>query len=310
MRVWLVVGMALSLCAQVEDAREAVQKAHSLYQQGRLQEAEKLLEQHTGSADPLAASIALSDLAVIQQDTGRIREAERTYRNALRQIEKIAEKDARQTLKIRTSGNLAGLYLEDNRPGKAERILRAIPMAELPPGEDSARIRGTTASLYMVRGRAREAEEMYLSVLDFWRRAPRRTDAAVVLNNLAVLAMERKDSETALSRLEESLEHWKASGLASHPLTIRTLSNYGWILLERRQAEQAKAALEQAIRIARAWFEADSKVTANLSMLYAQALEATGDRRQAKAIRASVLGEQGYDPGKHTVDVLDLRRSR
>jgi tetratricopeptide (TPR) repeat protein len=260
--------------------------------------------------DPLRNAMANSNLGVIYQDLGEHRKSERYYIRARALLESQQSSPEQQTLWARTVSNLASLYVEMGQTGKAERLLDALRKANLPEGDDTARMRGTVAGLYLVRGRARQAEELYLSLLKYWEQKPNYRDAAVVLNNLGVLAFQRNDPRTAVGRFRQAVEYWRRAASEDHPSSITARANYGSALLATGDRTQALEVLKTALTQAKAWHGDTAAITGQITALYAEALEASGEKKEARRKREEaksiVSALAASDPAAHTVDILDL----
>jgi hypothetical protein len=76
---------------------------------------------------------------------------------------------------------------------------------------------------------------------------------------------------------------------------------------ERKSALQV---LGTAAAHARQWHGAAAPITAQIALLYAAALEASGDRKHARTLRqeAGAITSSSPKPAAHTVDILDLGR--
>jgi tetratricopeptide (TPR) repeat protein len=310
MRFILLLLCAVPVIGRAQDATQVLTNTQALQDAGHLREAAQELTELLAKPESKALSRTLiatiwGNLATVYHDMGETKKAERAYGKAR---ELLANSSGDRTMWFRTTASLAALYLETSQTGKAERLIESMRGIEPPEGEDAARFNGTVASLHMVRGRRAEAQQLYESVLAYWRQTRSVKEMAIVLNNLAVLALEQGDPATGAARLAEALELLRQGIGDSHPAVLKATANYGNALLASKQDQKAVEVLEQALTISR---QANhTVVTAHLAALYSQALRATGRKEEAKRMKDEADRMQSAlsasHPGRHTVDVLDL----
>jgi tetratricopeptide (TPR) repeat protein len=82
------------------------------------------------------------------------------------------------------------------------------------------------------------------------RREGRRSEEALALVDLGLLALDRREFPTAIGHLEQALPLAQAQGEPA--LLGEVLSNLGWVLLSADRAEAAQRHLEQALGLIRA----------------------------------------------------------
>ena len=293
---------------------ECIKRAQQFYNSGDLRGAETelsalLSRPEAATSGCIANATAYSNLATVYQDMGRALDAERMYEKARDLLSPHLTDPVSRVLWFRTTGNLAAMYMETDQTGKAERLVKILSTFDMPKGEDTARFRGTQASLLMVRGREREAEEQFKTLLEYWREQKNYKECAVVLNNLGVLAIRRGDWRLSAERLHDSLWLWKRAMGAEHPAVLTASANYGYVLMQSGLKQEAAEFLEAALAAARKVHGEATPITAHLAELCSQAMRSTGRTKEAKSLKAeaermsSALAAQ---PGKHVVDVLDL----
>jgi tetratricopeptide (TPR) repeat protein len=318
MRTVIYAVLIAIMPAAAAERHADIVRAEQLYAAGDLYGAERLLREilsnpEAAARDPRVAFLH-SDLGVIYQDLGRTADAERSYLKARALLEHHRGTPDGEMLWIRSLNNLVSLYLETGRYGPGERIVQELAKLRLPDGPDATRILGNIAGVHMVRGRHKEAETLFQEVYERQMKTGNILEAAVALNNLGTLAMERKDRATAVSRLARAMDLWKEGGVNDHPVYLPTFTNYGYALLEAGDGERAADVLGQALALAKRWHGDRSPVTAQVGMHYAAALSATGRKREAKEIKADAARARSAfaasDPARHTVDVLDFGRRR
>ena len=303
MRFAIALTCITALAGQTPSAEEQLAKTQQLYIAGDLVKAEKILLSLVPLATPTStwAATAFSNLGVLCHEMGRITEAEHWHMKA----KSHAAVDGPMYAQVLNS--LASLYLETGRPGEAERIIGELEKRPL-EGHLKARLNSNLGALYMVRGRRRDAEKVFLTVLDWWEKNGFVRDAAVVLNNLGLLAMERKDLPTALTRLQRSHDLWLQHAGAYHYSFLRTVANYGAVLLASGRIPEAERMLARARTLAEESHGAEHEITAGISIVYADALAATGRKQEAKRIRTDAM--RVGSALRQTVDVLDFAAER
>ena len=305
MRLFILLSFVATLCGQAVTPEARIAHAEKLHAGGDLGSAEKIL---LGVIDdkrtsPAWLPRAYMDLGVVCHDQGRLGEAERWYSRSRR----LVTPDS--TLHMQVLNNLASLHLENGQIGKAERAAAELARLTPPPGELEIRMQSTAAAVHMARGRNREAEQMFITVLAGWEKSGRPRDVAVVLNNLGVLALERKDVRTALTRLQRSWELWQQEIGGDHVMFVHTMANYGAALLASGQTSAAEEHLSRALALATKWYGAEEPLALQISAIYANALTANGRKKEAKDLRAKVARASSALTPK-TVDVLDFTYGR
>jgi len=226
-RVCLFV-LLWALAASAEPAPELAEKirqGRSLQSQGRFAEAESRFEsvlQETerlpGQADLQAT--ALSHLASVEIDLGRLEEASRLCERAISILIKSAgEADGRvQTLRT----ELAGLYVESGQSTTAEKLLRRIIAFQVSQAQtatpQAAFALDVLACLYARRKNlavAEAAERQSLSVLEALPN-PDLTSVALGNLHLSIFLNSRKRAAEALPYAERASTNVKdASGTAT-----------------------------------------------------------------------------------------------
>jgi tetratricopeptide (TPR) repeat protein len=263
--------------------------------------------------DPFQMALVYSNLGVVYADLGEAIRAESSYLKARTLLEPENANPVYRQLWARTLNNLASMYLETGQYGKAERILALLRPVDLPEGDDKARIRGTEAGLHRVLGHIREAESAYLSLLEYWQRKQNHGEAAVVMNNLGAVALDRGDPRTGAARFREAMELWNRSGVGDHPTSLVAATNYGSALFLIGKKREARDRLHDAMLRAVHWHGPAAPITAQITAMYAAALEANGDKKEARRILAEAKSTASAlapaDPAAHTIDVLDLVRT-
>ena len=314
MRIPIYFMFAIALLGETPRPEDSVFRAQQLYNAGDIQAAQRELLTLVSRSDaaPYTLATAWSNLGVIYQDMAKAAESERAYVKARTLLENNPVPPEGRDLWLRTVNNLASMYLETGQPGKAERIIETLARQQVPDGDDGARIKGTIASMHMVRERHREAEEMFLALLKYWDKRGMAKESAVILNNLGVLALRRDDWRTAVARLKRSLECWKEALGTDHPTALTASANYGYALLMNGQRGAAEEVLERTYAVAKSSHEDATPLITHIAALYSVALDANGRKKEARRMKdesermSSAWGPT--DPARHTVDIRDLKR--
>jgi tetratricopeptide (TPR) repeat protein len=307
-RLAILLSFIAALAGQTLTPDAQVSRAQELHASGDFATATEILSNLIQNVDdakdpPPWLARAYTNLGVISHDQGRFQEAERWHLKARR----IAIPNS--TVQLQVLNNLASAYLETAQYGKAERIIDEMSKLDIPPGELAIRTEGAIASLHMARGKNDKAEQMFIRLLAEWEKENKPRDAAVVLNNLGVLALERNDVRTAVSRLRRSYELWQREIGGDHVMFVHTIANYGAALLANRQAAAAEEHLSRALSLAEKWHGPEGRITLQVAAIYAEALKANGRKKEAKSMSDKVArGSSAFRP--HTVDVLDLTQEK
>lgn len=309
-------GVAVILSTDALAPRLAISRADELNRAGDIRGAENALMPVVSSPDlirkyPEEIALARGNLGALYQDLSRPAEAERQYVKADALL-RGKSTPLSEILRSRISLNLASLFLETGQHGKAERIISELSKRNIEDKNDAARLRGTIGSLHMVRGRYEEARREFLAALEWWNSQNDSMNAAVVLNNLGVLAMEQGDTKVAEAHLSEGVRLWQTMADPDSPASLRGMANYGAALVFNGKGAAAKDILERALGIAKRWHGENTLVTAQVAMLYSAALDTTGSKKEAKRLRTETqrIGAAlaAIDPAVHTADILDLAR--
>jgi tetratricopeptide (TPR) repeat protein len=315
MRPAIYLAFVISLPAQRPEVN--IPAAGETHDAGELPAIERkliqLLADPTAHLDTYQTAMANSNLGVIYQDLGDAVRAERAYLKARDILEPGIDNAGHRVLWARTLINLASMYIETGQYGKAERLVKVLRKTDGLEPDDVARFRGTVASLHRVRGRLRESEDEYLSLLTYWEQKGSYRDAAVVMNNLGVLSFDRNDPRTAAKRFRQAVDLWRRTGTAEHPASMIAVANCGTALLATGEPREAVEMLGKAAALARRWHGEAAPVTTHITSMYARALDANGEKKQARRIRTELKNVKSLvpvNPGRHSVDILDLARGR
>lgn len=179
---------------------------------GRPAEAEPPLRQAAqlvaGLDDPRLAATVHCNLANALMMLGKHEAAEQLLRAALQ-----TSRQAGATRTVATaSGNLALLLKEQRRLDEAEAMCRVAIEAD-PEGQDSGGMVANMASIYRMRGKAAEAENLYQRALAALRARGHRQFESVVLGNLGEIHLAQDRLEQAATEIAAALAIQREAGL-------------------------------------------------------------------------------------------------
>jgi Tfp pilus assembly protein PilF len=261
--------------------------------------------------DRMDQGLAYSDLGVIYRETGRTSQAEAALLKARTLLTdcKDIDVDADRAW-LRTSMNLASMYMETGQYGQAERMVKELVSAPVSKEEDRQRLQALVANVHMIRGRLAEAERMFVAAADWFMAAHELEEAASAFNNLGVIAMERGDVSASVAFLKRALDASTEGFGEDHPARIPVMANYGGALHAMGRHAEGVKWIEQALAMAKRWHGSDGRLTLQVAALCSQALEANGRKKEARQIRTDIermsSALAARDPAVQTIDVLDL----
>jgi tetratricopeptide (TPR) repeat protein len=242
----------------LQRARELNQEAIALYQAGRYQDAEPLLQQSLAirrqqlGADHPDVATSLNNLALLYQAQGRYREAEPLQQQALAiRREQLGEDhpDVANSL-----NSLALLYLFQGRYGEAEPLYQqALAIRRQQLGEDHPLVAtslNNLAGLYRVQGRYGEAEPLQQQALAIRREqlGEDYPDVATSLNNLAALYQDQGRYGEAEPLYQQALAILREQLGLDHPLVATSLNNLAVLYQAQGRYGEAEPLLQQGDR--------------------------------------------------------------
>jgi tetratricopeptide (TPR) repeat protein len=254
----------------------------------------------------LCLGIAASNLAVIAQREGNLKDAEQYGTIA---VATFAQADPDDLAMVRPLQVLAGVYISQGRLEKAKHVIARIESFTMPATKDSALLAGARAAILESEGRVRDAERQYRAAIDEWEKAGEGASLGVVpeLCNLALLYMKQKHFDEAALLLRRALKVMDASKEPDSQLRVRVLTNLGILYVRGHDWPGAEAVLGRAMEIARhSGFQSDVK--RRLYEAYAAALKQTGHKREARNLESEATAIFGSDPSSAVVSVDSLRR--
>lgn len=231
---------------------------NSLHSLNRLDAAETLLREGlaeaTGSVGPSQSlTIELtSSLAWLLHDQGHLQEARDLYGKLIERMQ--SDGQAATAAYLRLQNDLGVLLLNDeDYPEARTRIAAALEVIEQDgvqiPGDEHANILANLAQALHGLGELDAADAMYARASELLKaRYPEGSrDTAILINNRAALAWDRKQPEQALDLLAESVEMRKRVYASDHPVVVFGLVNLAQMALASNQPDRARRAIDEAI---------------------------------------------------------------
>ena len=168
------VAMADTASTLRPEVNEALDRAIELEHQGKIREAEQTILNVIRDCrdESLELGAALNNLAVLYLATDRYADAEQQFMRSIRVLKTLRGELAEQVL-ARTKLHLAALYIETGRGREADKLDLRPLVHILHAPEDKTRAKSALAGLAMLRKELDAAEQMYLEVLSFWREPSR-----------------------------------------------------------------------------------------------------------------------------------------
>jgi tetratricopeptide (TPR) repeat protein len=196
---------------------------------------------------------SLSALAIVPEDRGDLKEAERLNREALAMLQRLGALD----------------------------------------GEDAASVKGDLARVLEGLGDSTAAEALYRESLAVYRRFDRREELAATLNNLGVLLGQRGDWAGAEPLHREALEIVRALRGPESPEVAAGMVSLGAVLEERGDRTGAEALYRDSLDMRRKLLGPEHPDTTRSMYALAYLLRAKGDPEGAARLCREVLALRG-----------------
>jgi tetratricopeptide (TPR) repeat protein len=165
---------------------------------------------------------ALNDLGTLYHDAGRLRDAERCYKESILLLDLPAESNVQIGVVL---SNLAGLRLLQLRYSEAEalydRVHRLFAFEFGPASPETAIALGGLAQLYLDTGRYREAQKLGERALAALENSSCDERRGVVLSVLAHVAWKQGRQGDAENLLRRALKAWSMSVGVQHQPTLQ-----------------------------------------------------------------------------------------
>jgi serine/threonine-protein kinase len=295
------------------------------FRQGDLNQAEEVLRRavaiataHDTAADHARA---LTQLASLLGQSGRLEEAEATAREAIAIWELTRGADHVDT--AAALANLGTVLLDRGRAGEADPVLaRAVGILERDLGTahpNFARAVNGLASARTSLGRFAEAEVLHRRALASMeaRLGPEHPQVAIVRNDLGVVLMELQRYEEAESEYARAVAIAAKALGDEHPIVAAFRGNLGEALLLEGRAAEAEPLVQQALADLREGLGEEHPFTAEslriLGLVQAGRgwdEEAEATLRESLRIREAVQGADHPDLGRTLVQLGEFYLDR
>lgn len=142
---------------------------------------------------------------------------------------------------------LSVCYARQGRLEHAASLLReAIELESRAPSPDVNAARNNLANVLLGLGRTDEARALLHIVLMSATRDREPLNWALAQNNLAIIATEKNDFESAELHLRQASEAMETTFGPNHPRSAEILRNLGTVLAAERKTDEARVVLERA----------------------------------------------------------------
>ena len=286
------LSMAASAEQSSSDLVENILEGRALQMQGRFQEAKLRFESALREAEraPEKAdtlTMALSNLASVQIDLGRMDEAARLCERAISILIKTAEEADSRVQRLRTE--LAALYLASGQDSTAEKLLRQTVALQARTSQtatpEGAYTLDVLACFYARRNKlalAEKTERQALSVLEAISGSGSLSIGESSLH-LSVFLNSRKRAVDALPYAERAMATFKALPEPQPFLESGARMSLASIYAGLGRGDEARTESEGAVRQFEAFFGPDHPETGWALLAHAAVLRHLNWRREARA---------------------------
>ena len=316
---FLLAGSPFS-AAQDVPWKDAIGAAERLYRNGEFGSVEKALlaklkQAESEPRDPRTEWVLTTSLGTICHDQARYDEAETYYRRAAAIARSVSGAD--NTLLALSLNNLTALYVDLRQYSRAERTGLSSVAAELQsarPGDPwLPTLFNTLGALANVRRRYADAEHWYNNALAICEKlGPLSVETMQALDNLSALYWETGRISKALAASERALAIAEETLAPQHPVRARLLLALGRLHFTAGRLAQAEGCYRQALAIAENKLGPEHPVVGQILQRYAETLRHMKRKPQARQCeqraRAILQAASSRDPGRHIVDLGDLRK--
>jgi tetratricopeptide (TPR) repeat protein len=292
--------------------------------QGKFAEAEDTLNRaislrsRIGREDAVLA-VYWNNLGEVHRQMGRWPAAERAYRRSLRLHARHSSEENRVHYAVALN-NLGALYLDQQKPGRAEPLLnKAFELLSREPEPDYENIVATLNNLASANeklGRPRKARErleqaLGISTTKLGRRT-RRT--AITLHNLAGLFYDDGDFARAEQIYRDALDMLTEIFGREHVLAGATVRNLAVTCFRLGRIAEAEQLYREALGIFKTSYGPSHPETLRVQANLAVVLRKTGQKAEAipleRASRAFLEQHRRENLAAGTVDIRDLSSKR
>ncbi len=301
-----------------EDLAMDIREGQLLQSKGLLKDAENRLQSAVNGTErlvparPALLAAALSNLASVETDIGRLAEASRLYERAIRVLVRSGGADDRiQTFRIR----LAELYLESGETSTAEQIVHKViaeqataPEASRPNQAYALDVLACIYSHQKKAAAAEKAERESLAILEALPDVDRSSLAIGTLHMSTFLSI-RKRPEEALTYAQRAREMFLALPVRQPPMEGAVEINLASAYAGMRMANEAQSASDRALAVAEKYYGPNHPKTALMYLARAAVLRRAGRKKEAQVAQKQgekLLAASGNSPLASTVPIEGL----
>lgn len=264
----------------------AIDASEELRHQGKFEQARTLLLRaiETDAKYPGQLAVAYNNLGAIAQDQGKYADAERYYRQAIRQWESVPDGDGKPI----AMNNLATLLNAVGKLDVADRIQQRAEALQIeangPNHPNSAAVIQNRATLYLAQRQYRKAESGFRRAIETWEHlGAHDLEIADAFRGLAIVCSHTGRGTEAALLNSRAIEIWTeqvASGYASPQVRVALSHAY----LEKKMPLKAEPVLSEAVRLSQA--DPDYPLLVPILRMYATVFRETGRKAEAREIEA------------------------
>jgi tetratricopeptide (TPR) repeat protein len=284
----------------------------NLHEAAEIQYAQALAEAESIGKAGIPAAIVLDQMALHDQQLGRLTEAIPLYERALVIFE---QKEPEGRRLVEAAVGLSSVYLEKGEISKAKALVNPmLDRAGTNVPEDRAMLRSNLGAASLLEGNLTGAEREFEHVLEIFERAG--TGQSLIVKALGNLA----SVNVATGRISRAVEYSKRAGNVLHDMTnpppdlqIKILANAGAIASLEGRWEEAEQLYSEAMRLCEQAFGSGHPLLGSLLLNYSRVLlhfhrkaEAKRVRQQGKMIIEKFQRQNNLD---QTVDVSAMRQA-
>jgi tetratricopeptide (TPR) repeat protein len=269
----------------VDSWEKAIAASKQFESVGKLAEARKTLvaAMRDVSDSPSRLAYGYNNLGAISQQLGKYPEAEKDYRLALKQWERLPG----DVGVAKTLGNIAALNFVIGRLDVADDYLnraQAVQIAALGPDHpETALLLQNRASMHLGLHQYEKAEPEFRRVLAIWEKygTAYELEIASTIRSLAIIYKHTSRAKEAVAFDERAKGIWErevAKGYANPEVRAALARLY----LEAHEPLRAEPILKEAIRIVDTELGPDYPYTGAILKMYADVFRQTGRKSEAK----------------------------
>jgi tetratricopeptide (TPR) repeat protein len=297
------------------DWRACLAESGRLYEEGRFNEAERVLSKAVHYAEQFAEldhrlPTTIHALGFLYQEQCKYAEAKACYLRAIHLWQRIGP--TQHDALSKSIDNLIGTYMENHEYRAAEKLMayRLPEMEQSVNWEDRATLLNMRGALALRKRRYGEAEREYQQSLALWEEHAGGEDKNItsVLLNLSQLYETTKRYQQALDVGTRAATILERSDPTVRPFLARALDNVAFILVKLSRYSDAERFYYRALDIAREVFGPDHPFSGQIMLSYSGVLRKLKQKRQAEALvnEAQAILCRSKQP-RETVDIFEMK---